>query len=83
MIGSPVRAAVAAEPTALETAFTGGDDYEIVLALAAEKLAAFRAAAQAAGVAVTEIGRVVAGEGARFIRDDKVLAFERPSYSHF
>jgi thiamine-monophosphate kinase len=82
-LSDAVRAAVAAEPTALETAFTGGDDYEIVLTLAAEKLAAFRAAAQAAGVAVTEIGRVVAGEGARFIRDDKVLAFERPSYSHF
>jgi thiamine-monophosphate kinase len=82
-LSDAVRAAVAADPTTRETAFTGGDDYEIVLTLAAEKLAAFRAAAQAAGVAVTEIGRVVTGEGARFIRDGNMLTFERPSYSHF
>ena len=77
------RTASAADPALIETALTGGDDYEIVLTLRPEKLAAFCAAADQAGVAVTEIGRIMAGEGARFIRDGKVLAFTRSSYSHF
>ena len=77
------RTAIAADPALIETALTGGDDYEIVLTLKPEKLSTFFAAADRAGVAVTEIGRIMAGEGARFIRDGKPLAFERSSYSHF
>ncbi len=77
------RAAIAAEPALLETALTGGDDYEIVLTLAPENLAAFRAAAAAAGVAVKKIGAVQAGEGTRFLHDGKALTFTRASYSHF
>jgi thiamine-monophosphate kinase len=75
--------AVAADPGVMETALTGGDDYEIVLTLAPEKLTAFRASVDAAGVATTEIGRIAAGEGARFTRDGKALIFAQPSYSHF
>jgi thiamine-monophosphate kinase len=75
--------AVAAEPALMETVLTGGDDYEIILTLAPKQLSAFRAAADAAGVPVTEIGRVKAGEGARFVQDGKALTFARPSYSHF
>jgi thiamine-monophosphate kinase len=82
-LSDAVRAAVAAEPATIETAITGGDDYEIVLMLAGEKLAAFRTAAHSAGVAVTEIGRIAAGEGARFLHEGKTLSFARPSYSHF
>jgi thiamine-monophosphate kinase len=82
-LSDAVRSAVAAEPAALETALTGGDDYEIVLTLAPEKLAAFRAAADATGVAATEIGRITAGEGARFLQDGRPLTFARTSYSHF
>jgi thiamine-monophosphate kinase len=77
------RAAIAAEPALLETALTGGDDYEIILTLAPENLAAFRAAAAAAGIAVKEIGAVQAGEGTRFLHDGKALTFTRASYSHF
>jgi thiamine-monophosphate kinase len=82
-LSDAARAAIAADPALLETALTGGDDYEIVLTLAPEKLAAFRAAAEKVGVGVTEIGRVTAGQGARFLRDGKVLSFKRASYSHF
>jgi thiamine-monophosphate kinase len=82
-LSDPARAAIRAEPALLETALTGGDDYEIVLTLAPEKLAAFRAAAAAVGVAATEIGRVTAGEGTRFLKDGKALSFVRASYSHF
>ena len=82
-LSEAARAAVDAEPALIETALTGGDDYEILLTLPAERLASFRSAAEAAGVAVSEIGRVVAGQGARFMRDGKALEFARPSFSHF
>ena len=82
-LSDTARAAIAAEPALLETALTGGDDYEIVLTLSPQKLAAFRAAAEAAGVATTEIGLMRAGEDVRFLRDGKTLTFTRASYSHF
>ena len=48
------------------------------------KAASFRAAAAAAHVPVTEIGRIAAGDGARFLgADGKPLVFERASFSHF
>jgi thiamine-monophosphate kinase len=82
-LSDAARAAIAAESALLETALTGGDDYEIVLTLAPEKLDGFRTAAAAAGVAVTEIGGVQAGEGTRFLHEGKALTFTRASYSHF
>jgi thiamine-monophosphate kinase len=82
-LSKAARAALAAEPELMETVLTGGDDYEIALTVAPRKLAAFRRAAKAAGVPITEIGRVRRGEGARFSQDGKVLAFARAAYSHF
>jgi thiamine-monophosphate kinase len=82
-LSEAVRAAIAADPAMMETALSGGDDYEIVLTLAPDKFAALRTAAHQVGVAVTEIGRIATGEGARFLHDGKTLTFARPSYSHF
>jgi thiamine-monophosphate kinase len=82
-LSKAARAALAAEPELMETVLTGGDDYEIALTFAPRKLAAFRRAAKAAGVPVTEIGRVRRGEGARFLRGGKALNFARLAYSHF
>jgi thiamine-monophosphate kinase len=82
-LSDAARAAVAADPVLLETVLTGGDDYEILLTLSPEKLSSFRAAAVSSNVAVTEIGRISTGEGARFVRDGKAMTLARPSYSHF
>jgi thiamine-monophosphate kinase len=82
-LSDAVRAAIASDAAMLDTALTGGDDYEIVLTLAPAKLDGFRAAAKTAGVPVTVIGSVQKGEGARFLHDGRALAFKRPSYSHF
>lgn len=82
-LSEAAQAAVAAQPDLLETVLTGGDDYEILLTLSPDKLAAFRDAAAATGIAATEIGRIAKGQGARFLRDGKALSFARPSYSHF
>jgi thiamine-monophosphate kinase len=82
-VSEAARAVLAVDSSLLETVLTGGDDYEILLTLPSERLASFRSAAEAAGVAVSEIGQMVAGAGARFMRDGKILEFARPSFSHF
>ncbi|MCF8477628.1 MAG: thiamine-phosphate kinase [Pseudolabrys sp.] len=83
-LSEAARAVLAADPKAFETALTGGDDYEILCTVPPDKVDRFRVAAMAAKVAVTEIGTIAAGEGARF-RDDKgsEIAFERAAFSHF
>ena len=83
-LSEAAKAVLAAEPAMLETALTGGDDYEIVCSVPAGNAASFRAAAQAVHVAVTEIGEIKAGEGARFlVGGGQALAFKRASFSHF
>ena len=84
-LSDAARRVIAVDASARELAVTGGDDYEIVCTIAAEKLDAFRAAALASGVAVTEIGRIVAGRTAPRFRDrhGHRLEFAHPSFSHF
>ncbi len=78
------RAAVAAEPPLIETIMTHGDDYEILAAVPPLRFPAFAKAAQAAGVPITEIGIITAGERAPdFIQDGRLLKFARRSFSHF
>src|SRR6516164_3805254 len=79
------RAALAKEPALIETILTGGDDYEVVACVPAGKVEALRQQASAAGVAVTEIGAVTAGQGkARFLGPDgQPLVFRQLSFSHF
>ena len=84
-LSAAARAVLAEEPVLIETILTGGDDYEILACVPAGKVAALRQQASAAGVALTEIGSVVAGQGkARFLdAEGKALALARPSFSHF
>ncbi|MBV8108486.1 MAG: thiamine-phosphate kinase [Hyphomicrobiales bacterium] len=79
------RAALAEEPALIETILTGGDDYEVVACVSAGEVETLRRQASAAGVAVTEIGAVAAGQGtARFLAPDgQPLAFRQASFSHF
>jgi len=83
-LSDAAKAVVAVDPAALESALTGGDDYEIVCTVPPAKAEGFRSAAKAAKVPVTEIGEIKAGEGARFLAGDGgALAFKRTSFSHF
>jgi thiamine-monophosphate kinase len=84
-LSDAARAALAAEPALIEMILAGGDDYEIVGTIPADKLQSFRAAAKGAGVPVTEIGQVAAGDAApRFVgADGRALALQRVSFSHF
>jgi len=82
-LSAAAQAAIAADPSMRETALTGGDDFEILCTVPPAKADDFRAAARDAGVAVTEIGTIGAGEGARFVHAGKALAFRRAAFSHF
>jgi thiamine-monophosphate kinase len=79
------RNALAADPSLIEAILTGGDDYEIIATVAPDTLPSLTTAAARAGVAVTEIGRMRAGEGGAtfFDSDHRPMAFARPSFSHF
>jgi thiamine-monophosphate kinase len=83
-LSDAAKAVLAAEPAMLETALTGGDDFEIVCTVPAGKADSFRAAAKAAEVAVSEVGEIKAGEGVQFVDSGgQALAFKRASFSHF
>ena len=84
-LSEAARAALAAEPKAIETMLTGGDDYEIVATVPPAKLDAFLAAARAARRAGRPRSAAsTAGNGARFLGPDgRPLRFARASFSHF
>jgi thiamine-monophosphate kinase len=83
-VSDAAKAVIASDPGTLETAITGGDDYEIVCTVPVAKADSFRAAAKVAQVPVTEVGEIKAGKGARFLgADGQALTFKRASFSHF
>jgi thiamine-monophosphate kinase len=81
---SPV---LAAQPLALQRTCTlaGGDDYELVFTAPPSQAAAVLAAAQAAGVAVTRIGRIEpASHGLRLVDGDSEAVDQRfAAFDHF
>lgn len=81
-LSGPARAA---GPAWLTTCLTGGDDYELLLAVPPEREAALQCSAQAAGVPVTRIGRFRSGSAVVIVHgpDGKPLAFDRGGWSHF
>ncbi len=58
---------------------TGGDDYEVIAAVAPEDVEAY---AQAAGMPVTVIGLLLEGQGVEARLDGAPLALDRLGYSH-
>jgi thiamine-monophosphate kinase len=77
--------AIAVNLSLIETALTGGDDYEIIAAVPAAALDSLAAQARAAGVALTEIGTIRRDAGAlQFLNHaGHPLVFKQPSFSHF
>jgi len=69
----------------LETLIAGGDDYEILCTVPEATAGALAQAARQAGIAVTDIGTIMAGEGLpRFLDGEgRELALARLSHSHF
>jgi thiamine-monophosphate kinase len=84
-LSSAAAALLAHGTVSLETVVSGGDDYEILCAIPENGFEAFAHAAVAAGVAVTSIGTVIAGDSSpRFLDSEgRVIPLPRPSFSHF
>jgi len=63
----PLSSAAALLPDRLATVLTGGDDYELLFTAAPDRQAEILEASEAAGVPVTVIGRIEAGQGVRVL----------------
>ncbi len=83
----PRSGALRARPEAQQQRFalTGGDDYELLFTAAPARRAAVEAAAEAASVAVTRIGRIVPASAGLRVEDDRgaALALPRLGFDHF
>jgi thiamine-monophosphate kinase len=75
----------AAGPEWLATCLTGGDDYELLLAVPPDGEAALQSAAQAAGMAVTRIGSFRPGPPQVMVRgtDGNPMTLTSGGWSHF
>lgn len=83
-LSAAAKQALAGDAALIEPVLTGGEDYEILCTIPEAGAAAFRQAAAAEGVPVSEIGRCASGEGARFLdASGRTLSFGKPGYSHF
>jgi len=78
-------AAAAAGPDWLARRLTGGDDYELLLAVPPEAESRLAAAASRLGVPLTRIGRFMPGppEVSVSAPDGAPMIFSRPGWSHF
>jgi thiamine-monophosphate kinase len=78
------REALAVDPSLLEVALTGGDDYEILCCVGRAE-ARFEAAARALGAPCARIGELIAEDGETIFLDEQgnVKNFKRLSFSHF
>jgi thiamine-monophosphate kinase len=78
------RAAIRHLPDLRETAFTGGDDYELLVSVPAAKAKAFQAQCLAAGIAVSQVGFTTAAPATiRFLEADGTeRQFQSASYIH-
>jgi thiamine-monophosphate kinase len=84
-LSEAAASALALAPDLLTTILTGGDDYEILCAVAPEQLDACLSDANAVGVPMRVIGTVTAGEGAPVFRsaDGPFALPSAGSFSHF
>ncbi len=77
-------AALAAGQAWLATCLTGGDDYELLMAVPPDRAGLLKAAASAAGYAVTRIGRFEQGSEVRVLdASGAAIRLDRAGWSHF
>jgi thiamine-monophosphate kinase len=78
-----LRALRGDDDEAIIRAVTTGDDYQTAFAANPAMEPRIMAAAAMAGVAVTRIGAVAAGQGVTLNRDGRILTVPNPGYRHF
>lgn len=83
-LSEPLLRLAGGRAAAMENALTDGDDYEIVFTAPDDRADAVAAAAEAAGVPVARIGRMVDGEGIAVLDPDgRALRLSRTGFRHF
>jgi thiamine-monophosphate kinase len=76
--------ALAADPKLIMAIAAGGDDYEILACVPADKASDFVAAARAAGLEMTRIGTLSQGSDVIFEGADSVpVSFPSSGWDHF
>ncbi|WP_314960914.1 thiamine-phosphate kinase [Bradyrhizobium cosmicum] len=81
----PLSPAAAISAVGLEKLVSGGDDYEVLCAVPESRCADFTREAEQAGVPVTAVGTIIAGQQAPQWTDaqGRDITLHRLSYSHF
>ncbi len=84
-LSAAATAALAASPASISAILSGGDDYEILCAVPADRAAAFEAASGGADVTVTRIGVVKAEKSAPafILADGTPLKLPVKGFEHF
>jgi thiamine-monophosphate kinase len=83
-LSAALRALWGGDTAAISRAASAGDDYEIAFTAMIERRDAVLAASARSGVAVTEIGRVTAGEGVVLLgADGREIVLPRKGFVHF
>ena len=84
-LSSAAQAVITQNPALLTTALTGGDDYELLLAIPKPSCAAFEQAAFEANIQVTQIGEVLPQKAGIEFYDahNQKMTFSHAKYSHF
>jgi thiamine-monophosphate kinase len=68
---------------ALEWALSGGDDYELLLAVPATRFAELKAAADRLNLTLTTIGELSVGTGVTWLQDGRVFQPRGSGFDHF
>ena len=83
-LDAAVQRILTADPARAESVVAGGDDYEVLAAVAPDAVAPMQAAAAAVGLPLTLIGHVLPGSGIVIEgRDGAALALTRMGWDHF
>ncbi|MCX7325676.1 MAG: thiamine-phosphate kinase [Hyphomicrobiales bacterium] len=82
-LSAAAREALSLEPALIDTIATGGDDYEVLMAVEPDRLAGLTSACGALGCAVTPIGTLCAGQTPAFTAlDGSPVRFGKLKFEH-
>ena len=83
-LSEAANAAVEQDPTLIENLLTGGDDYELLLAVSAQEVESLTEIAKACGHDLTEIGVIEEGQGVDVLdASGRSMQFRKGGYAHF
>ncbi|MGQ0457725.1 MAG: thiamine-phosphate kinase [Hyphomicrobium sp.] len=83
-LSPPASKALRADAQVAQTIVSGGDDFEILIAVAPESAADFAAMATTLGVRVSEVGAIGGAAGVTIIdADGRAMALANAGYDHF